>query len=49
MLSKSVLPEKMCCIAVDRRGRFAATGTVNGRVYLWEVGRNDPKTILTFV
>ncbi|KAK0238850.1 WD40 repeat-like protein [Armillaria nabsnona] len=34
---KMVLPEKLSCIAVDHRGEFAAGGTSNGRIYLWEV------------
>jgi hypothetical protein len=38
MTSKMVLPEKMCSIAVDKQGQYAACGTMNGRVYLWEVG-----------
>jgi len=36
-LTKMVLPEKMCCIAVDKSGQYAACGTVNGRIYLWEI------------
>ena len=36
-MSKMVLPEKLCCIAVDSRGEFCAGGTMNGRLYLWEV------------
>ncbi|KAG7443607.1 WD40 repeat-like protein [Guyanagaster necrorhizus] len=34
---KMVLPEKLSCVAVDRRGEYAAGGTSNGRIYLWEV------------
>jgi len=37
MMSKMVLPEKMCCLAVDKQGQYAACGTVNGRIYLWEI------------
>lgn len=33
---KIVLPEKLCCITVDRRGYFCAGGTAQGRIYLWE-------------
>ncbi|KII87196.1 hypothetical protein PLICRDRAFT_42847 [Plicaturopsis crispa FD-325 SS-3] len=34
---KIVLPEKLSCIAVDRRGEFCAGGTAQGRIYLWEI------------
>ena len=34
---KVVLPERLSCIAVDRRGQFCAAGTAQGRIYLWEV------------
>ncbi|KAF8489311.1 WD40-repeat-containing domain protein [Gautieria morchelliformis] len=37
LMSKMVIPEKLCCIAVDSRGEFCAGGTTNGRLYLWEV------------
>lgn len=33
---KIVLPEKLSCIAVDRRGDMCAGGTAQGRIYLWE-------------
>lgn len=36
-MSKIVLPEKLSCIAVDSRGDFCVGGTMNGRLYLWEV------------
>jgi hypothetical protein len=32
-----VLPEKLSCLSVDRRGDFCAGGTAQGRLYLWEV------------
>jgi hypothetical protein len=34
---KVVLPERLSCIAVDRRGQFCAGGTAQGRIYIWEV------------
>jgi pre-rRNA-processing protein IPI3 len=34
---KVVLPERLSCIAVDRRGQFCAAGTAQGRIYVWEV------------
>jgi hypothetical protein len=34
---KIVLPEKLTCLAVDKRGEFCAGGTAQGRIYLWEV------------
>ncbi|KAI0255931.1 WD40 repeat-like protein [Lactifluus subvellereus] len=34
---KIVLPERLSCITVDRRGQFCAAGTAQGRVYLWEI------------
>ncbi|TFK39957.1 WD40-repeat-containing domain protein [Crucibulum laeve] len=34
---KIVLPEKLCCIVVDRLGEFCAGGTAQGRIYLWEI------------
>jgi len=34
---KIILPERISCIAVDRRGQFCAAGTAQGRIYLWEV------------
>ncbi|KAH9995419.1 WD40-repeat-containing domain protein [Russula compacta] len=34
---KVVLPERLSCIAVDRRGQFCAAGTAQGRIYLWEI------------
>jgi hypothetical protein len=34
---KIILPERLSCIAVDRRGQFCAAGTAQGRIYLWEV------------
>ncbi|PPQ62868.1 hypothetical protein CVT24_006266 [Panaeolus cyanescens] len=34
---KIVLPEKLTCIAIDRRGLFCAGGTAAGRIYLWEI------------
>ncbi|KAF8909331.1 WD40-repeat-containing domain protein [Gymnopilus junonius] len=33
---KIVLPEKLTCVALDRRGDFCAGGTAAGRIYLWE-------------
>ena len=36
---KIILPEKLSCIALDRRGDLCAGGTATGRVYLWEVFR----------
>lgn len=33
---KIVLPEKLTCIALDRRGDMCAGGTAEGRIYLWE-------------
>ena len=41
---KIILPEKLSCIALDRRGDLCAGGTATGRIYLWEVFRY----ILTF-
>jgi hypothetical protein len=37
VLLKCVLPERLTCVAVDRRGHLCAGGTAQGRVYLWEV------------
>ncbi|RDB23532.1 Pre-rRNA-processing protein IPI3 [Hypsizygus marmoreus] len=34
---KIVLPEKLTCITTDSLGEFCAGGTVQGRIYLWEV------------
>ncbi|KAH9924730.1 WD40 repeat-like protein [Fomitopsis serialis] len=34
---KIVLPEKLSAIAVDPRGELCAGGTVQGRIFLWEV------------
>ncbi|KAH9839891.1 WD40 repeat-like protein [Rhodofomes roseus] len=34
---KIVLPEKLSAIAVDPQGEFCAGGTVQGRIFLWEV------------
>ncbi|KAH7929113.1 WD40 repeat-like protein [Leucogyrophana mollusca] len=34
---KIILPERLSCIAVDRRGGYCAGGTSQGRIYLWEV------------
>ncbi|KAH9975991.1 WD40 repeat-like protein [Lactifluus volemus] len=34
---KLVLPERLSCITVDRRGQFCAAGTAQGRIYLWEI------------
>ncbi|KIY69224.1 WD40 repeat-like protein [Cylindrobasidium torrendii FP15055 ss-10] len=34
---KIVLPEKLSCVALDPKGEYAAGGTANGRLYLWEV------------
>ncbi|KAI0272527.1 WD40-repeat-containing domain protein [Gloeopeniophorella convolvens] len=34
---KIVLPERLSCLAVDRRGQLCAAGTSQGRIYLWEV------------
>ena len=34
---KIILPEKLSCIALDRRGDLCAGGTATGRIYLWEV------------
>ena len=36
LLSKIVLPEKLCCIDVDPLGDYCAGGTASGRLYLWE-------------
>jgi pre-rRNA-processing protein IPI3 len=36
VMLKIVLPEKLSCIAVDRRGDFCVGGTAQGRIYLWE-------------
>jgi pre-rRNA-processing protein IPI3 len=36
---KIILPEKLSCIALDRRGDLCAGGTSTGRIYLWEVFR----------
>lgn len=36
---KIILPEKLSCIAVDRRGDYCAGGTTHGRIHLWEVCR----------
>ncbi|KAJ7576887.1 WD40-repeat-containing domain protein [Mycena floridula] len=35
--SKIILPEKLSCSAVDPQGNFFAGGTLNGRIYLWEI------------
>ncbi|KAF5362425.1 hypothetical protein D9756_002430 [Leucocoprinus leucothites] len=34
---KIVLPEKLTCIAIDRKGDYCAGGTSQGRIYLWEI------------
>ncbi|KAI0320863.1 WD40-repeat-containing domain protein [Amylostereum chailletii] len=34
---KIVLPERLVCLAIDSRGLFCAGGTVQGRIYLWEI------------
>ncbi|KAI9438891.1 WD40-repeat-containing domain protein [Lactarius psammicola] len=34
---KFVLPERLSCVTVDRRGQFCAAGTPQGRIYLWEI------------
>ncbi|EPS94549.1 hypothetical protein FOMPIDRAFT_148872 [Fomitopsis schrenkii] len=34
---KIVLPEKLSAIAVDQRGEWCAAGTLQGRIFLWEV------------
>lgn len=34
---KVVLPERLSCIAVDKRGQFCAGGTAQGRIYIWEI------------
>ncbi|KAH9014165.1 WD40 repeat-like protein [Lactarius deliciosus] len=34
---KIVLPERLSCVTVDRRGQFCAAGTPQGRIYLWEI------------
>ncbi|KAF8817499.1 pre-rRNA-processing protein IPI3 [Phlegmacium glaucopus] len=33
---KIILPEKLSCLALDRRGELCAGGTATGRIYLWE-------------
>ncbi|KAF9531734.1 WD40 repeat-like protein [Crepidotus variabilis] len=33
---KIVLPEKLTCIALDRRGDLCAGGTAAGRIFIWE-------------
>ncbi|KXN86545.1 Pre-rRNA-processing protein IPI3 [Leucoagaricus sp. SymC.cos] len=32
-----VLPEKITCLAVDKSGDYCAGGTLQGRIYLWEI------------
>ncbi|KAL5492469.1 IPI3 [Sanghuangporus weigelae] len=34
---KMVLPEKLSCVAMDKRGDYCAGGTAQGRIYLWEI------------
>lgn len=34
---KIILPEKLSCITLDRRGDLCAGGTSTGRIYIWEV------------
>ncbi|KAH9000358.1 WD40 repeat-like protein [Lactarius akahatsu] len=34
---KFVLPERLSCVTIDRRGQFCAAGTPQGRIYLWEI------------
>ncbi|KIL00758.1 hypothetical protein PAXRUDRAFT_29581 [Paxillus rubicundulus Ve08.2h10] len=34
---KIVLPEKLTCLALDQRAGYCAGGTIQGRIYLWEV------------
>ncbi|KAI9459038.1 WD40 repeat-like protein [Russula earlei] len=34
---KVVLPERLSCLSVDRRGQFCAAGTAQGRIYIWEI------------
>ncbi|KAI0741405.1 WD40 repeat-like protein [Daedaleopsis nitida] len=34
---KIVLPEKLSAITVDRRGKYCAGATAQGRIFLWEV------------
>ncbi|KAI0028547.1 WD40 repeat-like protein [Vararia minispora EC-137] len=36
VLLKCVLPERLACTAVDKRGLLCAGGTAQGRIYLWE-------------
>ena len=36
---KIVLPERLTCVAVDRRGQYCAGGTAQGRIHLWEVSQ----------
>ena len=43
---KVVLPERLSCLAVDRRGQFCAGGTPQGRIYLWEVSSSARPNIL---
>ncbi|KAI6038083.1 WD40-repeat-containing domain protein [Pisolithus marmoratus] len=33
---KIVLPEKLCCLALDQSANYCAGGTAQGRIYLWE-------------
>ncbi|CEL61727.1 Pre-rRNA-processing protein IPI3 OS=Ustilago maydis (strain 521 / FGSC 9021) GN=IPI3 PE=3 SV=1 [Rhizoctonia solani AG-1 IB] len=37
LAQRIVLPERVTCVASDNRGNYCATGTANGRIYLWEV------------
>ncbi|KZV72236.1 WD40 repeat-like protein [Peniophora sp. CONT] len=34
---KTVLPERLTCLAADTRGLLCAGGTAQGRIYLWEL------------
>ncbi|KAH7911431.1 WD40 repeat-like protein [Hygrophoropsis aurantiaca] len=34
---KIIIPERLSCLAIDRRGEYCAGGTAQGRIYLWEI------------
>lgn len=36
-VARIVLPQKMLCVALAPRGEFVATGTDDGRLYVWDV------------
>nr|KAJ3421937.1 Pre-rRNA-processing protein ipi3 [Polyrhizophydium stewartii] len=40
-VAKSIVPERLACIAVANSGRFCAAGGISGRLYLWELASGN--------